>query len=34
MPGPVLSDEEQRQEDLREEVEYLNNTRIQDFGDF
>ena len=34
MPGPVLSDEEQRQEDLREEVEYLNNTRIGDFGDF
>jgi hypothetical protein len=34
MPGPVLSDEEQRQEDMREEVEYLNNTRIGDFGDF
>ena len=34
MPGPVLSDEEQRQEDLRLEVEYLNNTRIGDFEDF
>jgi predicted phage terminase large subunit-like protein len=34
MPGPVLSDEEQRQEDLREELEYLNNTGIGDFGDF
>jgi hypothetical protein len=33
MPGPVLSDEEQRQEDLREEVEYLNNSRIGDWGD-
>jgi predicted phage terminase large subunit-like protein len=34
MPGPVLSDEEQRQEDLRLEVEYLNNTRIGDPWDF
>jgi hypothetical protein len=30
MPGHVLSDEEQRDEDMREQLEYENDTRIGD----